>query len=80
VLWSNTYETLSPETRTRIEDEVRSLIDEGYTRAMSILKTKREELERLAAALLEYETLSKEEIDIVIKGGKLKRKPVDDRT
>ena len=72
------YSQYSTKTRETIEEEVRKMIDEAYKRAMTILKTHRVELDRLANALLEYETLSREEIEVVIKGGKPKRNPLDE--
>ena len=44
------------------------MIDEAYQRAYDILTEKHDEWERLAQGLLEYETLTGEEIDRVIKG------------
>ena len=74
---ANNYEQFSSETRHLIEEEVRRLIEDAHRRAMEVLKTRRVELERLAQALLEYETLSREEIDVVVKGGKPQRDPLD---
>lgn len=70
------YSRFSPKTRETIESEVKRITDEGYARAMNILKSRRVELERLATALLEYETLTREEIETVIKGEPLKRDPL----
>ena len=50
------------------------LLQESYERAKSLLKSHHKEHQRLAAALLKYETLSAEEIDLVIKGKKLQKK------
>ena len=51
----------------------RRLVDEGYETAKRILTEKREDLERLAKGLLEYETLTGSEITRVIAGEPLKR-------
>jgi ATP-dependent metalloprotease len=72
------YSNVSSETRKIIENEVKSLIEGAYERAMRILSEKSTELHRLAEALLEYETLTREEIELVIKGGKPVRPTVDD--
>lgn len=72
------YEQYSSQTRQAIEEDVRKLIDEAHVRAMNLLKTHRVELERLALALLEYETLNKDEIDVVVKGGHPNRDPLDE--
>ena len=60
--------SISSETKELIEQEVKRLIDEGYVTAKQILDEKTEEFERLARGLLEYETLTGEEIQRVIKG------------
>ena len=66
---SNTdYSNLSSETREKIEVNVRRLIDESYQRARDMLTENRGELERLANALLEYETLNRDEIERAVNG------------
>jgi cell division protease FtsH len=60
--------SVSAETKALIESEVKRIIDEGYDRAMDLIKTHEEEFERLAQGLLEYETLTGEEIQRVIRG------------
>ncbi len=60
--------SVSAHTKELIEDEVKRLIDEAYQKAYSILMDKQEEWERLAQGLLEYETLTGEEIARVIRG------------
>jgi ATP-dependent metalloprotease len=65
------YGRLPPETKQIIWEEVKRLIDESRDRAEALLTAKRKELDRLATALVEYETLGKEEMETVIKGEKL---------
>ena len=60
--------SVSTKTKEMIEDEVRDLIEEGYQRARAILLEKGEDFERLAQGLLEYETLTGDEIRKVIAG------------
>jgi ATP-dependent metalloprotease len=59
-----------------IESEVRRLIEEGRVRATKLLESKRKELDYLAKALLDYETLNKDEAYKVIKGEKLEGKMI----
>jgi len=68
---SNNYDKLSSETKQKIEDEVRRLVEEGRERAMKLLTDNRAGLERLANALVEYETLDREEMEKVVRGEKL---------
>ncbi|APG48135.1 ATP-dependent zinc metalloprotease FtsH [Phaeobacter porticola] len=60
--------SVSANTKELIEDEVKRFIQEGYEQALQILKDKNEEWERLAQGLLEYETLTGDEIKRVMKG------------
>ncbi|RYP17162.1 hypothetical protein DL765_004695 [Monosporascus sp. GIB2] len=68
------YETLSSETRAAVEAEVQRTLKESYERARQLLLTHRKELDLLAKALVEYETLSKDEVQKVIRG-----EPLPDR-
>jgi cell division protease FtsH len=63
--------SVSAHTKELIEDEVKRLIDEGYQTARQILLDKADDFERLARGLLEYETLTGDEIRKVIAGEKL---------
>ncbi len=60
--------SVSAETKKTIEAEVKALIDEGYETARRVLIEKADDFERLAKGLLEYETLTGDEIRKVIAG------------
>ena len=62
-----------PETQSKIDFEVRKLVDEAYEGAKKILKKHKSDLKRLAEGLLEYETLTGDEITKVIEGKSLDR-------
>ncbi|KAF0173877.1 MAG: ATP-dependent zinc metalloprotease FtsH [Hyphomonadaceae bacterium] len=66
-------QNVSEETARKIDSEVKRLVEEGYNEAKRILTEKAHEHELLSQALLEYETLSGEEITIVLRGEKLDR-------
>ena len=68
---SSNYDSLSSETKQEIEMEVRRLVEEARNRANKILQERRKELELLTKALMEYETLTREEMEKVLKGDKL---------
>jgi hypothetical protein len=68
------YNSLSPDTKRVIESEVRRLVEEARQRAMKLLTEKRKELEILTRALIEYETLTKEEMEKILRGEKLEGK------
>lgn len=63
--------SVSAETKMKIEQEVKRLIDEGYDTARRILLEQNDAFEALAQGLLEYETLTGDEIRRVIAGEKL---------
>ncbi|MBV9749312.1 MAG: cell division protein FtsH, partial [Acetobacteraceae bacterium] len=69
---------VSEGTAREIESEVKRIIDEAYSRAKRILTDNVEELHRLARGLLEYETLTGEEIKQVLRGEPVIRKVVDE--
>ena len=60
--------SVSAKTKEIVETEVKKLIDNGYKVANKILSDKKDEFERLAQGLLEYETLTGDEIKRVMKG------------
>ena len=67
-------QSLSEETSQKIDAEVRRLVESGLSEARRILTEKRDHLEILARGLIEYETLSGDEILGLIEG----RTPVRD--
>jgi cell division protease FtsH len=69
---------VSEATAQKIDNEVRRLIDEAYTQARTILTEKHDEFVALAEGLLEYETLTGEEIKALIRGEKPSRDLGDD--
>ncbi|WP_375254327.1 ATP-dependent zinc metalloprotease FtsH [Yoonia sp.] len=60
--------SVSASTKELIEGEVREFIQRGYDLAHKIITDKNEEFERLAQGLLEYETLTGDEIKRVMAG------------
>jgi cell division protease FtsH len=71
-------QNVSEETAQIIDAEVRRLIDEAYTFATQVITKKKKDWIALAEALLEYETLTGEEIKQVIAGEKPARDQGDD--
>ena len=69
-------QNVSEATAQKIDAEVRRLVEEGYETARRILTEKKKEFEILAQALLEYETLTGEEITDVINGKRPNRESV----
>jgi len=69
---------VSESTAQKIDTEVRRLIDEAYSEARRILTEKHDDFVALAEGLLEYETLSGEEIKALLRGEKPARDLGDD--
>jgi cell division protease FtsH len=67
-------------TQKTIDDKIKALVDQGYETAKRILTEKADDLERLAQGLLEYETLTGDEITKVIAGLPLKRGDDEDNS
>ncbi len=70
--------SISTDTAKLIEDEIKRFVTEGYEKAREILTERNDDWEKLAQALLEYETLTGEEIDTLIKGGQIVREDPSD--
>ena len=58
-------------TLAELDTEVRRIVDEQYARAKQTIETHRDALERIAKALLEWETLDAAQVRILIDGGQL---------
>jgi len=69
---------LSEETARKIDGEIRRIIDVAYERAQGILKENLDQLHMIAGALLEYETLSGEDIAELLSGGTIHRPEQDE--
>ncbi len=72
----NRQQNVSEATAQKIDNEVRRLVETGYKEATRILTEKRADLETLAKGLLEYETLTGEEITDLLNGKKPNRESV----
>jgi len=66
---------ISPETATLIESEIKRFITEAHETAVKVLKKKKKDWVALAEALLEYETLSGDEITVLLSDGIKPKRP-----
>jgi len=64
---------MSDETAQKIDKEIRKVVETGYDRAKEVLTVHLDQLHLLANALLEFETLSGDEIKTLIEKGELVR-------
>ena len=72
------HKGVSEATARDIDNEIKSIIDAAYARSKAILTEHLSELNALALGLLEYETLSLDEIRTVLRGEKVIRKVNDE--
>ena len=72
------HKNVSDATAKVIDDEIRSLIDDAEAEARRILTKFMHELETITRGLLEYETLSAEEVDNLLKGRPINRPDSDE--
>jgi len=69
-------QNVSEETSRKIDGEIRRLVEAGYSEAHHILEAKRADLEVLAKGLLEFETLTGDEIKDLLLGKRPTRESV----
>ncbi|NYF79490.1 ATP-dependent zinc metalloprotease FtsH [Granulicella arctica] len=65
------HRDFSDDTARQIDAEVRAFVDAGYKSAYTILESNQDIMHRMAAALLERETLDAAEIKLIIEGKEL---------
>ncbi len=66
---------ISPDTAKLIEAEIKRFITEAHEKALEILKKKKKDWVKLAEALLEYETLSGDEIKALLEDDTKPKRP-----
>ena len=71
-------QNISEATAQKIDSEIHRIIDESYQRAKDILTTRQSDLNVLARGLLEYETLTGDETNALLKGIPPVRTPYED--
>ena len=67
----NKSQHFSNEVANEIDMEMRKIIDNCHKKATEIIKKNQDLLKLIAETLLEYETLTKEQIDYLVKHGKM---------
>ncbi|QOX79508.1 ATP-dependent metallopeptidase FtsH/Yme1/Tma family protein [Trichlorobacter lovleyi] len=62
------HKNFSEETAIKIDEEIKRIVDESYTRAITILREHEEHLHQLSLCLIEKENLTGAEVDDIIAG------------
>jgi cell division protease FtsH len=66
-------QNMSEETAKVIDEEIRRIVTEGEKKAREVLSANRDKLEAITQALMEYETISGEEVQGLMRGEKIVR-------
>lgn len=77
---SDDWESWSSNLRDLADNEIRQFLVDSESRTRTLLKAKAVELKRLAEGLLEYETLTKEEMENIVKGEPIKKTKIISNT
>ncbi|MEM8737808.1 MAG: ATP-dependent zinc metalloprotease FtsH [Planctomycetota bacterium] len=76
--WEQPDKLYSDDTADLIDQEIKALIDKTYQETYDLIEAHRQQTDDLAQALLKYETLSYEEVDLIMKGQPLNKATVSD--
>ncbi len=68
----------SDDTQTLIDSEIKRFVEEGYSQAQEVIRKNMDDLHAIAQGLLEYETLSGDEIRGILEGKEPVRESDDD--
>jgi cell division protease FtsH len=71
-------QNMSEDTAKLIDEEVRRIVTTGEKKAWEVLTAHRTELEAITQALMEYETISGDEVQALMRGEKIIRRSDDD--
>ena len=63
-----THKNVSESTMQKVDSEIRRIVDEQYNVARRIIEEKRDKVEAMAKALLEWETIDAEQINDIMEG------------
>jgi cell division protease FtsH len=68
----------SEKTAEAIDREIKRITDEAYKKAKELIESNKDKLERIAKALLKYETLDASDVKLILEGGELDKPTVGD--
>jgi cell division protease FtsH len=68
----------SEKTAETIDQEVKKLADQAYKQAKELIQINKDNVDKIAKALLKYETLDAEDVNLILQGGSLDKPTVTD--
>ena len=68
----------SEKTAETIDSEIKKITDEAYKKAKELIESNKDKVERIAKALLKYETLDADDVELILEGGELDKPTVSD--
>lgn len=71
-------QNMSEDTARLIDQEIRRIVTEGENQARQVIAESRRDLEAITQALMEYETISGDEVQALMRGEKIVRKSDDE--
>ncbi len=74
--YTNSQKNFSVETATKIDAEIRKIIEDAHEQALKIIRENKEDVDLIAKTLLEHEQITAEEIDYLLEHRHLKRDEV----
>ena len=75
--YTNSQKNFSVETATKIDAEIRKIIEDAHEQALKIIRDNKEDVELIAKTLLEHEQITAEEIDYLLEHRHLKRDEIN---
>jgi cell division protease FtsH len=71
-------QNMSEDTAKLVDEEIRRIVTEGEKKAWEVLGAHRQALEAITLALMEFETITGDEVGGLLRGEKIVRRPDDD--
>ena len=68
----------SEKTAEQIDSEVKRFTDQAFKEAKELIEKNKDKLQQIAKALLKYETLDAEDVNLILEGGELDKPTVTD--
>ena len=68
----------SEKTAEAIDKDIKRITDEAYGKSKEVIEANKDKLDRIAKALLKYETLDADDVKVILEGGTLEKPTVSD--